>query len=83
MPCAKPTAFEPCVTTMVLPSSPFTSWIPDDAFVIQRAELTKVATVNATCFSRAALLEVPPHSMMSTVPFCMSGMRLDEFTDCR
>jgi hypothetical protein len=35
----------------------------------------------ATCLARSLLLVVEPHSM-SMVPFCISGMRFCEVTDC-
>ena len=35
--------------------------------------------MNETCFCRSALLVVDPHSM-STVPFAISGIRLDDVT---
>ena len=62
-----------------MPFSPRTSATPDVVLVSHFGWLTKVATEKATCFWRSALLAVPPHSM-SYVPFCRSGMRLDEFT---
>ena len=44
--------------------------------------ITKYVGPNATCCWRATELVVDPHSM-SIVPFCSSGIRLDELTGCR
>src|SRR6185369_11524697 len=76
---AKPTAFDPWVTTTGLPLRSNALLNPALVFTSQRGWLTKVATENATTRWRSALLAVPPHSM-SMVPLAISGIRFEELT---
>ena len=59
---------EPCVTTIVCPSSPFSSVTEEAAETSQRGDATYVAMEKDTCFCRSAVLVVLPHSI-SIVPF--------------
>jgi hypothetical protein len=53
--------------------------MPEDFFTAMRTLVTKVVGAKATCFCRASLLVVEPHSR-STVPLVTSGMRFCEVT---
>ena len=69
----------PAVETMVLPFRSASVLMFDDFFDTQRLAVTKCVIVNQTCFWRAMLLVVEPHSR-SMVPLAISGMRLAEVT---
>ncbi len=53
--------------------------IPDAFFTTMRTLVTNVVRAKATCFWRASLFVVDPHSM-STVPLVTRGIRFWEVT---
>src|SRR5271165_2371314 len=69
----------PDVETTVLPFRSAIELMPLDFFVTYLDSDRKCAFVNDTCFARSALFVVEPHSR-STVPFAISGIRVEEVT---
>src|SRR5215831_3188321 len=76
------TAVVPEVVEMVLPPRSARLLMPELFLTAAVTLITKYVGPNDTCFWRSTLLVVDPHSM-SMVPFCRSGMRLEDVTGCR
>ena len=69
----------PAVPTTVLPLKSAIDLILLDFFVTYLLSERKCALVKAACLARSALFVVEPHSR-STVPFAISGMRVEDVT---